>query len=173
MVRAVQGRPPCIRVVNEHTEEIDVVVSKSRPSRLWTGSEVNASASGGGFSMSTEVCLHSQKIRCQNYAYHSYHYRRIHFQQLRRHFQPLTKGRDLASGTFPLWNRKQGFGVVSIFVGPEKRLFIENDRVPIGAEATFNNRPDLNITMFKDLASGIGGKRKTGLSSHVDLLKFY
>jgi len=44
-------------VVNEYTEEITVVVSKLRPSRLWAGAELNASVSGGGITLSTEVWL--------------------------------------------------------------------------------------------------------------------
>lgn len=52
--------------------------------------------------------------------------------------------------TFPLWTRKEGFGVISIFTGPEKELYIENDRIPIGAKAYFRNEPDLVIVAYKE-----------------------
>jgi hypothetical protein len=53
-------------------------------------------------------------------------------------------------GVFPLWTRKGGFGVISIFTGAEKKLFIENDRIPIGATAYFTNKPDLTIVGYKE-----------------------
>jgi hypothetical protein len=46
---------------------------------------------------------------------------------------------------FPLWTRKEGFGVISIFKGPEKTLYIENDRIPLGATVYFANKPDLRV----------------------------
>jgi hypothetical protein len=50
---------------------------------------------------------------------------------------------------FPLWTRKEGFGVISIFTGIEQTLYIENDRVPLGATAYFENKPDLRIKEHK------------------------
>lgn len=50
---------------------------------------------------------------------------------------------------FPLWTRKEGFGVISIFKGPEKALFIENDMIPLGATVYFVNKPDLKIVKFR------------------------
>lgn len=47
--------PPCVWVVNEHSEEIIVVISQYRPSRLWSGTDLNASASGAGLGFSTTV----------------------------------------------------------------------------------------------------------------------
>lgn len=48
-----------------------------------------------------------------------------------------------AVGKFPLWTRRNGFGVVSIFVGAEKKVFVENDQVKMGVIAYFRNRPNL------------------------------
>lgn len=50
---------------------------------------------------------------------------------------------------FPLWTRKDGFGVISVFKGPEQRLFIENDQVPLGAMAYFTGQPDLSIVNYQ------------------------
>lgn len=46
---------------------------------------------------------------------------------------------------FPLWTRQEGFGVITVFSGPERSLFIENDRIPLGAMAYFTGKPDLRI----------------------------
>lgn len=59
---------------------------------------------------------------------------------------------------FPLWTRKEGFGVISIFTGSDKTLYIENDRVPLGATAYFDNRPDLRIVEYKSRQSTSGGE---------------
>lgn len=54
---------------------------------------------------------------------------------------------------FPLWTKKDGFGVISIFTGPDKMLYIENDRVPVGSTAYFRNKPDLAVVPYsKELA---------------------
>lgn len=53
--RTVRKIPPCVWVVNEHSEEITVVISKHRPSRLWSGADLNASATGAGLNFSTTV----------------------------------------------------------------------------------------------------------------------
>lgn len=45
--------------------------------------------------------------------------------------------------SMPFWTRKDGFGVISIFVGPEKRLLIGNDRVPMGARVYFQGSAEL------------------------------
>jgi hypothetical protein len=52
---AVKQIPPCIYVVNLHTEPIWVVVSKHRPSRMLSGVGVEASATGGGLTFSIAV----------------------------------------------------------------------------------------------------------------------
>jgi hypothetical protein len=43
---------------------------------------------------------------------------------------------------FPLWSRRDGFGVVTIYTDS---LFIENDMIPAGATAYFRNMPNLKI----------------------------
>jgi hypothetical protein len=57
MVRTVQKIPACVWVVNQHTEEITVVVSKYRPNRLLSGGGINASTTGAGLSFTTTVSL--------------------------------------------------------------------------------------------------------------------
>ncbi|OQO13789.1 hypothetical protein B0A48_02021 [Cryoendolithus antarcticus] len=47
-------------------------------------------------------------------------------------------------------SRRRGFGVVSIFVRAEERLFIENDKVLVGATAIFTNQPDLDIITYEN-----------------------
>jgi hypothetical protein len=39
--------------------------------------------------------------------------------------------------------------VITIYKGKDKELFIENDRVPMGATVFFENNPDLTIVRFK------------------------
>ncbi|KAF3484326.1 uncharacterized protein GIQ15_03650 [Arthroderma uncinatum] len=119
--------PLLIRVVNQHDEEITVVVSKYRPNRMLSGASVNASATGGGIEFNTTTFV-----------------------------GPATKktllpwdGSDTGpTATFPLSTRKEGFGVITIFKGPQKTLYIENDRVPLGATAYFVNKPDLKIIEY-------------------------
>jgi hypothetical protein len=50
---------------------------------------------------------------------------------------------------FPLWTRKEGFGVITVFKGSDKTLFIENDRIPLGSTAFFAGKPDLKIVEYK------------------------
>lgn len=53
--RTLTRIPPEVWVVNEHTEEIVVVVSKYRPNRLLTGGGLNVSTSGVDMNLSTTV----------------------------------------------------------------------------------------------------------------------
>ena len=62
---------------------------------------------------------------------------------------PSSAGLSLSSAVFPLWTRAGAFGVISIFTGPDKKLFIENDRIPIGATAYFKREPNLTIVDYK------------------------
>jgi hypothetical protein len=55
IVRTVRNVPPCVWVINQHSEEITVVVSKYKPDRLLTGVELNASATGAGLNVTTTV----------------------------------------------------------------------------------------------------------------------
>lgn len=61
---------------------------------------------------------------------------------------PETENRQASLAAFPLWARNDGFGVVSIFKGLNKLLYIENDRIPAGATAYFRNTPDLTIVPY-------------------------
>ncbi|KAJ0297543.1 hypothetical protein COL516b_010589 [Colletotrichum fioriniae] len=53
--RTIKGIPPCVWVVNEHDEEIHVVVSKYRPSRMLTDGGANVSATGVALDFSCAV----------------------------------------------------------------------------------------------------------------------
>jgi len=53
-------------------------------------------------------------------------------------------------GEFPLWTRKDGFGVITVFRGREEQPYIENDRIPAGAIAYFNNSPNLRILEYQE-----------------------
>ncbi|KJK67836.1 Caspase domain protein [Aspergillus parasiticus SU-1] len=127
ILRTSKNIPPCIRVINQHTEEITVVVSKYRPNRMLSDVGINASATGAGINFSTTTfngpatkkTLASQTDEC-----------------------------GCCVATFPLWSRSEGFGVISIFKGPEKVLYIENDRVPAGATAYFANKPNLRLEKY-------------------------
>ncbi|KAM0127189.1 hypothetical protein ACHAO1_009669 [Botrytis cinerea] len=116
--------------IDEAAAKITVVVSKLRPSRLWTGSELNVSATGGGVTFSTET-----------YA----------LPTTKKTLGPYTNGQSPVTAIFPLWNRKEGCGVVCIYLGKEERCFIMNDQVPIGATAVFTGQPDMEIIEYKEL----------------------
>ncbi|KDN64602.1 hypothetical protein CSUB01_12418, partial [Colletotrichum sublineola] len=128
IVRKAKGIPALVWVVNEHDEDILVVVSKYRPNRMWSSGGVNVSATGAGIDLSSTsfpspACKKTLAARSGN--------------------------RDDSTGVFPLWTRKEGFGVISIFKGPNKELYIENDRIPLGATAFFLNKPDLRIVDYE------------------------
>lgn len=55
IVRSVKGIPPCVWVVNEHSEDILVIVSKYRPNRILSGGGVNVSTTGVGLDLSSTV----------------------------------------------------------------------------------------------------------------------
>jgi hypothetical protein len=59
------------------------------------------------------------------------------------------QGDESNIAVFPLWTRKEGFGVISIFKGSERTLYIENDRIPLGATVYFANKPDIRIVEYK------------------------
>ncbi|KAI1118246.1 hypothetical protein F5Y14DRAFT_257191 [Nemania sp. NC0429] len=132
VVRTVRRVPPCVWIINQHTEEITVVVSKYRPNRLLTGGGIDASVGGGGINFSATTFLGPATTKT---------------------LAPHVRDREGSIGVFPLWTRSDGFGVVSVFTGPDKKLYIENDRVPAAATAYFINKPNLRIVEFK------GGQR--------------
>ena len=61
------------------------------------------------------------------------------------------EGRKPSTAAFPLWTRRDGFGVITVFVGAAQTLYIENDRISMGATAYFRNEPDLHIVEFEAL----------------------
>ncbi|KAG9569651.1 hypothetical protein KCU71_g2205, partial [Aureobasidium melanogenum] len=63
LMRLAQGVPPHVHVVNQHNEEITVVVSKYRPDRMLSGLGINASATGAGLNFSTTVFRRSSVQR--------------------------------------------------------------------------------------------------------------
>ncbi|KAK7446454.1 hypothetical protein CaCOL14_010863 [Colletotrichum acutatum] len=126
--RTIRSIPPCVWVVNEHNEEIHVVVSKYRPSRMLTDGGANVSATGVALDFS---CASFSSPAC------------------RKVLPPRAEGEEASIAVFPLWTRKEGFGVISIFKGPKKEIFIENDRIPLGATAFFRNKPDLRIIEYE------------------------
>ncbi|RSL79939.1 hypothetical protein CEP52_017457 [Fusarium oligoseptatum] len=128
IIRAAKGIQPFVWVVNEHDEDILVVVSKYRPNMVLSGGGMTVSTTGVGIDFSSTSFL---SPACQ---------------------KPLAaraEGKDDATGVFPLWTRKEGFGVISIFKGPQKKLCIENDRIPLGATAFFSNKPNLRIVNYE------------------------
>jgi hypothetical protein len=60
-----------------------------------------------------------------------------------------TQDREGSMAVFPLWTRKEGFGVISIYKGVEQVLYIENDRIPLGATVYFTNRPNLTLVEYQ------------------------
>ena len=67
---------------------------------------------------------------------------------------PQACGKGQCMAVFPLWTRKEGFGVISVFRGPQKELFIENDRVPLGATVYFNGEADFDIVEYGQATAG-------------------
>ncbi|KAH0829396.1 hypothetical protein FOPE_10150 [Fonsecaea pedrosoi] len=127
IIRATKGIPPYVWVVNEHDEDIQVVVSKYRPGLSLTSGGVSASATGVGLYFE---CTPYQIPACTKIV-------------------PAWANSEDSKVVFPLWTRKEGFGVISIFKGPQKELYIENDRIPLGATAIFSNKPTLKIIDYK------------------------
>ncbi|KAL2128658.1 hypothetical protein VTI74DRAFT_8861 [Chaetomium olivicolor] len=127
--RALRGIPPYVWVVNQHSEEITAVVSKYRPNRMLQGAGLSASATGGGANYNTTT-------------YNSPPTTKV--------LAPSAAGPARSMARFPLWTGKSPFGVISIFIGtgPDKRPFIENDRITMGATAYFRNEPDLTIVRY-------------------------
>ncbi|KAJ2971550.1 hypothetical protein NUW58_g998 [Xylaria curta] len=60
--RTFKGVPSCVWVINQHYEEITVVVSKYRPNRLVTGGDIEISLSGGAVSLNTTVPLQRRPL---------------------------------------------------------------------------------------------------------------
>ncbi|KAI9373579.1 caspase domain-containing protein [Aspergillus egyptiacus] len=126
------NKPSCVWVVNLHSEEITVVVSQFAPNRMLSGIGINGSLTGLGIELSTTTF--SGPATRKTLAAHG------------------TQNGG-SEGVFPLWTRKEGFGVITIFRGPERTLYTENDWVPMGATVYFRNTPDLEVVEYgKDRA---------------------
>jgi len=61
---------------------------------------------------------------------------------------PFSEAVGADPAKFPLWTHKNGFGVITVFKGADKTLYIENDRLPAGATAYYNNKPNLRMIGF-------------------------
>ncbi|OJJ96325.1 hypothetical protein ASPACDRAFT_1883062 [Aspergillus aculeatus ATCC 16872] len=129
-LRSIRGVPACVWVINEHTEPITVVVSPYRPSRLWTEAGLNVSTTGVGIDISTATFTPPATRKTLPAA-------------VPGQLKPPT-------AVFPLWTRRDGFGVITVLVGATTTptLYIENDRIPIGATAYFRNEPDLHVKEY-------------------------
>jgi hypothetical protein len=62
---------------------------------------------------------------------------------------PKAQSIEGCKGMFPLWTRRAGFGVITIFTGPDKKLYIENDQIMAGTIAYFTNSPNLRVVSYK------------------------
>lgn len=56
---------------------------------------------------------------------------------------PQHQDPDRSIAAFPFWTREDGFGIISIFIGPDKKPCILNDQVRMGARVYFRGGPDL------------------------------
>ncbi|KAH8878782.1 hypothetical protein GQ53DRAFT_588188, partial [Thozetella sp. PMI_491] len=126
-IRTLRGIPPYVWVINGHTEEITVVISKYRPHRFLSGGGLSVSSTGVGLDISTTT---------------------FNVPATTKVLASKLEDPERSIAAFPLWTRKDGFGVITIFTGSDKVLYIENDQVPIGARVYFTNRPDLRIVEY-------------------------
>lgn len=115
--RAVKGTPLCVWVVNEHDEDILVIVSQYRLNRMLTNVGINVSTTGAGVDLSSVV---RSVLACSNSTF------QMSLTGLLQSFlspawkkvlAPREEGKDTSIAVFPLWTRKEGFGVISIFKG--------------------------------------------------------
>jgi hypothetical protein len=137
--------------VNQHDEEITVVVSKYAPNRMLSGVALNASATGAGIEFITTVrkaCFIIKDVLALSSDIDLYQGQTFSGPATRKTLAARGAHNGSSEAVFPLWTRKEGFGVITIFKGPERVLFVENDRVPLGATAYFRNTPDLRIVEY-------------------------
>ncbi|KAK8859926.1 caspase domain-containing protein [Apiospora arundinis] len=123
-IRTLKGIPPFVWVVNQHDVPITVVVSRFREHRFLMGVELNASGMGAGVNFETAMFKSPATTKT---------------------LAPMQKDPDGSIAMFPLWTRKDGYGVVSIFTGFDERRFIDNDMVPAGATAFFKGKANLEV----------------------------
>ncbi|KAK2025663.1 hypothetical protein LX32DRAFT_50384 [Colletotrichum zoysiae] len=126
--RGAQAAPACVWVVSEHDEDILAVVSKyRRPNRTFS-SHVDISMTDAGIDLGSNSFPNPA---------------------CKKTLAAQSEGKDNSIVGFPLWPRKEGFGVISIFKGPDKEPYIENDQTPLGATVFFSNKPDLRIVDYE------------------------
>ncbi|KAL4733729.1 caspase domain-containing protein [Aspergillus similis] len=128
-IRTMKRIPPYVWVINEHDQDITVVVSQYRPTRLLAGGGLTLSPTGAGLNFETTAFTSPATTK---------------------RLAPQATDPEACMAAFPLWTRKDGFGVVSVFLGSEKELFIENDMVPIGAKVYFRGKPGLKVVEFNE-----------------------
>jgi hypothetical protein len=115
---------------------------------------VNASATGGGLDFGTTVCASScilmrfSVVIADNFELKTYTP-----PATMKALAPRVQDPERSVASFPLWTRYDGFGVISIYVGAKRKLYISKDRVPIGATVYFMNKPDLTIVEFDERES--------------------
>jgi hypothetical protein len=144
--------------VNRHTEDIVVVVSKYRPSRLLTQAGLEVSATGVSFNLSSAVSIFLSfcvffyrsrtSISCPVIILIIAN-QTIQGPATRKTVPPEERDPKGAIAVFPMWTRKDGFGVITIFKGSAQTPYIENDRIPLGATAYFVNRPNLDVVEYE------------------------
>ncbi|EWC47838.1 hypothetical protein DRE_02720 [Drechslerella stenobrocha 248] len=127
---------PFIWIINRHSEEITVVVSQYGPNRQLSEAGLEGSATGGGFNLA--------------FTYWD-------GPATKKTLKPYSQGLKGAIGKFPVWKKRRGCGVITIFVGNQKTLFIENDLVQAGVLANFTGDPNLEVEPFDPtVVEGIG-----------------
>ncbi|KAK8137115.1 hypothetical protein PG984_005055 [Apiospora sp. TS-2023a] len=133
--RGLTGVKPQVQVVNDHDEDITVVVSRYCAHRKLSGIRVDVSSMGFGlgFETTTFKSPATQKI-----------------------LVPKKVNQAGSFATFPLWTRRDGFGVITIFTGrgDDRKLFIENDMIRAGATAYFRGNANLEIVEPDQSAHG-------------------
>ncbi|KAH0548312.1 hypothetical protein GP486_007994, partial [Trichoglossum hirsutum] len=127
VVRLVKRVPLCVWVINEHSEEITVVVSQYAPNRILGSVGASYPTAGGAFGFNTTTFLSPAT---------------------KKTLAPRSQDREGSIAVFPLWKAKCAFAVISVFKGPEKVPYIEGDRVPVASTAYFVNKPNLKLVGY-------------------------
>lgn len=144
MNRAARGIPARVWVVNQHSEPITVVVSQSRPNWDLDEFRVEGSAVGASLGLHYTVRLSlSGKLTGIDSADSGL--KMWDSKATKKVCHPTDSGSGGLKYRFPLPTRRDGFGVISIFVGSEEMLVVENDRIPLGATAYFLHGQDLKL----------------------------
>ncbi|KAK7911801.1 hypothetical protein PG985_014282 [Apiospora marii] len=124
--RGLTGAKSQVQVVNEHDEDITVVVSRYCAHRKLSGMGVTVSGTAFGFSFETTTFKSPATSKI---------------------LVPKKLNQAGSFAIFPLWTRMDGFGVITIFTGRgnDRKLFIENDLIRVGATVYFRGNANLDI----------------------------